>query len=88
MVKVLHLISDLDTGGAEMMLYKLVKNMDRTRFANVVISMKDMGSLGERIEDAGATVYTLGMSRGLPNPLSLWRLYCLLRREQPLILQT
>lgn len=88
MKKIVHLISDLDTGGAEMMLCKLVKSMDRTRFENVVVSMKDMGSLGEVISASGVRVYTLGMSRGFPKPSALWALVKILRKERPRILQT
>ena len=50
MIKILHLISDLSTGGAEMMLYKLVAKMERSKFLNVVVSMTDRGSLGDQIE--------------------------------------
>lgn len=88
MIKILHLITDLSTGGAETMLYKLITHIDRTRFNNVVVSMTDKGTFGNRIESIGIPVFALGMQRGLPNPIGLLRLLRLLKKEQPQILQT
>lgn len=88
LTKIIHLITDLDTGGAEMMLLKLLAHMDGERFANVVISLTDRGTLGEQIAALGVPVFTLGMRRGLPNPLGIGRLVRLLRQEKPDILQT
>src|SRR5574341_248707 len=87
-VRVVHLITDLDTGGAEMMLYKVLSRMNRQRFQNVVVSLTDRGTLAGRIEQLGIPVHTLGMPPGLPAPLGLWRLLALLRRVRPDILQT
>ena len=67
MIRVVHIISDLDTGGAEVMLAKLVGAMDRDRFSNTVISLTDRGQLGEQIESSGVAVHTLGMKRGRPD---------------------
>ena len=38
-LRIMHLITDLDIGGAETMLARLVATMDRQRFDNVVVSM-------------------------------------------------
>lgn len=88
LIKVLHLITGFSTGGAEMMLYKLVSRMDLFRFQNVVVSMTDMGTLGSKIRAAGIAVFALGMHPGTPNPFAFWRLVRLLLRERPQILQT
>lgn len=88
MIKILHLISDLSTGGAEMMLYKLVAKMERSKFLNVVVSMTDRGSLGDQIESVGVPVFTLEMRRGVPNPFAMLQLRRLLMKERPQILQT
>lgn len=87
-IKVTHIITSLDAGGANMMLYKLVSRMDRTKFDNRVVSMMDLGPLGPRIQEIGIPVYTIGMSRGIPNPLAIPKLMRLLRREAPDIVQT
>jgi glycosyltransferase involved in cell wall biosynthesis len=88
MIKVAHLITDLSTGGSEMMLYKLLSRIDRSQFQSLVISMTDHGDLGSRIETIAVPVFTLGMRRGWPNPLALLRLIHILRSERPDILQT
>lgn len=100
LIKIIHLISDLSTGGAEVMLFRLLSHIDRSRFQNVVISLSGMGTLGAKIEALGIPVYTLGTSvPGSPNSIGtrqslvlsffgLWKLIALLRREQPAILQT
>ncbi len=87
-IKVLHLITSLDTGGAEVALTRLAPAMDRHRFENVVVSLTTAGPLATRIQDEGIPVSAIGMSRSLPSPAALWRLYRLLRRERPDVLQT
>ncbi len=88
MIKIMHIITDLSTGGAERMLDKLLCRMDRSRFQNVVVSMTNLGTLGERIKSSGISVFTLGMRLGVPNPIGLGRLLRILRKERPHILQT
>ena len=88
MTRVLHLITDLHTGGAEMMLHKLLAHMDRSRFRNSVVSMTENGPLSSKIKELGIPVFTLGMKFGVPNPLGLFRLLRLLREQRPVILQT
>ncbi len=87
-LRIMHLITDLDIGGAETMLARLVAAMDRQRFDNVVVSMMTGGALRPVIEGEGIRVTDLGMRRGMPNPMALLRLHRMLRGEQPDILQT
>jgi glycosyltransferase involved in cell wall biosynthesis len=87
-IKILHLITSLDTGGAEVALSQLAPAMDRQRFENVVVSLTTAGPLAARIEGAGIRVQSVGMSRSLPTPAALWRLYGILRTERPDVLQT
>jgi glycosyltransferase involved in cell wall biosynthesis len=87
-LKVVHLITGLNVGGAEMMLYRLLVGMERCRYANVVVSLIDPGPMGKRIEDLDIPVYSLGMPRGRPDILGLIALSRLLSRERPHILQT
>lgn len=87
-IRILHLITDLDIGGAENMLAKLVSAADRQRFENIVVSMTNGGALRAAIEQAGIRVATLGIGRGVPNPIALFRLQRLMRTLRPDILQT
>jgi glycosyltransferase involved in cell wall biosynthesis len=88
MIRIVHVISDLDTGGAEMMLAKLVGRMDRDRFSSSVISLTDRGQLSEQIESSGVAVHTLGMKRGRPDILALPRLIRLFKTLNPTIVQS
>lgn len=88
MVQVIHVISDLDAGGAEVMLAKLVGGMDRTRFANAVISLTNRGQLGEQIESYGVEVHALEMRRGWPDVSALSRLIRQLQVYKPTIVQS
>lgn len=67
MIKIVHIITGLGNGGAEMMLYKLLENIDKSKYDIKVISMMDIGITGKKIEKLGIKVYTLNMRRGLPN---------------------
>lgn len=55
-VSLLCLITALTGGGAEMMLYRLMSRLDRTRFRPQVVSMMELGPVGEDsgIGSAGA----------------------------------
>ena len=88
MIRIAHVISDLDTGGAEMMLTKLIEGLDRNRFSNTVISLTTRGQLSQRIEALGTRVYTLGMKRGQPDIRALPHLVKLLRAFKPAVVQS
>lgn len=81
--KIVHIITDLDPGGAETMLYRFLSRMNREKFEPVVISLMDGGTLAPRIEDLSIPVYALGMKRGRPTPVGAWRLIRLVRRIAP-----
>lgn len=87
-MRVLHLITGLNQGGAEQMLARLVAHSDRTRFNHVVVSMLDFGPIGRQIESQGVRVHALGMKAGKPNMRALGRLVSLIRGESPDVLQT
>lgn len=86
-MKILHVITGLSTGGAEMMLYKLLSGMNREQFEPVVISLMDRGTLGDRIEALGIPVYSMGLKLGKSTPLSIWCLIRTLRQLQPDLIQ-
>jgi glycosyltransferase involved in cell wall biosynthesis len=88
MISIAHLITTLETGGAELMLARLVAGMNRDEFENRVISLVPGGRAQAMIEAAGIPVTTVGMSRGRPNPAGLMRLTGELRRNRPDVLQT
>lgn len=87
-MKIVFIITNLATGGAEMMLLKLLKNLDRSRFQPMVISLIGKGEIGPRIEELGIPVNTLGMCRGTLNPLAFLQLVRLLHRLRPDVVHT
>ena len=81
-----HVITGLENGGAEAVLYRLVTNDSNNR--NWVISLMGMGKYGPMLEAKGITVYCLNMPKGgitLNGLILLWKL---LLKERPDILQT
>lgn len=64
MKKIVHIITGLGNGGAEMMLYKLLKYSDRDKCDFQIISMTDEGIMGERIKKLGIPVHILNMKKG------------------------
>jgi len=85
LIRVLHITTGLETGGAEIMLYRLLERID-SRFASSVVSLTSAGSYGDRIADLGIDVQILGMKRGVPTPGALLRLREIVRQEQPDVL--
>jgi|tagenome__1003787_1003787.scaffolds.fasta_scaffold20986423_5 glycosyltransferase involved in cell wall biosynthesis len=87
-IDIVHVITDLRTGGAETMLAKLIEVMDRDQFRQTVIALQDMGALGRRIEEAGALVITLNMKSPLDLPRAILRLCSILKKQRPHLVQT
>ncbi|MEW6664792.1 MAG: glycosyltransferase [Thermodesulfobacteriota bacterium] len=87
-LRVVHLITELDTGGAEQMLHKVTARMNRKGFRSIVVSMTDRGTLGAKISAEGIPVFHLGMTLGRPRPSGFLKLYRLIRKARPHILQT
>lgn len=82
-IKVTYLITGLNVGGAENMLYKLLAGYDKSRFEMSVISLTDKGKIGEKIEKLGCEVYALNMRKNLLFFRDCWRLISYVRKKQP-----
>jgi glycosyltransferase involved in cell wall biosynthesis len=87
-MRITHVITGLNVGGAETMLYRLICHMDRGRFDTEVISLTDLGPIGKQIQDLGISVRCLSMNRKAPNPLAFFQLSRLLRKSRPQVVQT
>ncbi|MGE4219983.1 MAG: glycosyltransferase [Alphaproteobacteria bacterium] len=86
-VEVLHVITDLDVGGAERMLATYLTGPRDGRIRHRVVSLKPEGIFAAALRKAGIEVVSLGMGRW-PNPLALLRLAWLIRRWRPDVVQT
>ncbi|HWR73723.1 MAG TPA: glycosyltransferase [Nitrospirota bacterium] len=87
MIRIAHIITGLNTGGAESMLYKLLSRADRTRFEPVVISLSGYGTLGKQIEGLPVRVFDIGMNHGRQSFIGICRLISLVRKLKPNIVQ-
>ncbi len=86
-MKVIHIITALPTGGAQVMLHKLLSSMDRERFDPVVVSLRNQGTFGEKITALNVPVHTVGMKFGVPTPVAMWRLIRTVYLLQPDVIQ-
>lgn len=87
-MKVLHIITGLGLGGAEMMLYKLLSSMDQPENTAEVISLSPNDVMGDRISELGIKVHTLDMKGGLPTPKGILKMSRLIKAFQPDVVQT
>ena len=85
-MKVLHIITGLNNGGAEAVLYRLIASDYKN--THLVISLMNQGVYGERLISAGIPVYTLNMSRGRLSLKGIIELYRLVRLIKPDVVQT
>jgi glycosyltransferase involved in cell wall biosynthesis len=85
-VPLVHLITELDSGGAQMALLRYLTHHDRSRYRPMVVCLYNGDRVvAQQIRALGIEVVDVGLTR--PYRLdALWRLYRLLRRKRPLIL--
>ena len=62
MLRIIHIITTLDHGGAEAMLYKLLCSIDKRSYNIKVICMRDKGYYGNLIQDQGIEVFALNIT--------------------------
>jgi glycosyltransferase involved in cell wall biosynthesis len=86
-VRLVHIINDVSIGGAEMMLYKLLSEMNRQRFDPIVVALRNRGQLHRRIEALDVPIYNVAMHLPVPTPTSFWRLIRLVHRLKPDLIQ-
>lgn len=87
-MRIAFIITGLSTGGAEMMLFRLLERLDRQRFVPHVISLTNLGELAPRISALGIPVDAVGMKPGLPGLSGFLRLVRMLKRLNPDVVHT
>lgn len=85
-MKILHVITDLASGGAEAALHRLISA--DTGNEHTVVSLRTCGLVGERLVADGVRVTALEMPRGMVTPRGCWRLYRAIRSVRPDLIQT
>lgn len=82
---ILHIITGLDMGGAELSLARLTESARRHR--HVVVSLGGEGVVGSRLKSAGISVHTMNLGGGSALAMAAPRLMRILRRERPAVIQ-
>lgn len=85
--KILHVITGLGVGGAEMMLSRLVRWSCSERYRHEVLSLMDLGPLAAPIAALGVPVQSLGMQPSKPTLGAAYRLRQAMARTQADIIQ-
>jgi glycosyltransferase involved in cell wall biosynthesis len=85
-MKVLHVITGLNDGGAEAVLHRLCAA--DTSNTHTVISMMDDGKYGSLLRELGVVVHTLDMSNGCMKMSAVFKLYKLVKVLKPDVVQT
>jgi len=88
LIRVVHVITDVEIAGAEMALSRIVAQPGRHSQPVAVIALGRRGPLAAPIEAAGIPVFALGIRAGASTTAALWRLVGLLRQLRPDVLQT
>lgn len=87
-LRILHVITALETGGTETFLARLLEKLPRDRFKSLVASLVRPGHMGGRIRAQGVPLANLGLRRGLPMPGAVKRLMEVIDDFRPDVVQT
>jgi glycosyltransferase involved in cell wall biosynthesis/SAM-dependent methyltransferase len=85
-MQILHVITGLNNGGAEAVLYRLTTSDHQN--IHRVVSLMDQGVYGERYISANIPLYTMNMPRGRATMSGVIALYRLVRSIKPDVVQT
>jgi glycosyltransferase involved in cell wall biosynthesis len=85
-MNVIHIITGLDDGGAEAVLYRLC--LSDKSYNHIVVSLMDEGKYGPLLVDKDIKVYCLNMKRGRVSLAGLLKLYKIIRKINPYVVQT
>ena len=86
-IKVLHLITSLEVGGAQHGMLLGLPRFDSDRYEHIVCSIMDRMQMAQQFRSAGIEVRTLGLSRKTDVSVAL-RLRSLLKELRPDVLHT
>jgi glycosyltransferase involved in cell wall biosynthesis len=85
-MKIIHVITGLNDGGAEAVLFRLCTH--DLVCDHVVISLSCEGKYGSLLRNAGVKIYALGMRPNRPSFFALLKFIQLLRSHKPDVIQT
>ncbi|HPG30701.1 MAG TPA: glycosyltransferase [bacterium] len=86
-LKIIFIINGADAGGAELILYHILKNIDKTKFLPVVIALKQNGIIADKIIKEGIQVSNLHCS-GIFDIIFFFKLYKFIKNFHPDIISS
>ncbi len=84
MIKVAHISTGLETGGAEVQLQRLLTAFDKNKFEMMVIGLDRDTYLADRIRELGIPVHTLDLKK---KPRAIFTAFKLLKEFNPDVIQ-
>jgi glycosyltransferase involved in cell wall biosynthesis len=88
MIKIIHIITDLKQGGAETTLFKLLSGIERSKFENYVVSLREEGVFSTKIKQLGFDVKCLNYPPGVPNPKMIYDTMKVINNYKPDLTKT
>lgn len=85
-MKVLHIIGDLDTGGAQAVLTNLV--LGDSHSTHIVVCLGGEGVFGKKLKEREIDVVELGINRQVFSAIRLLKLFRILWKSKPDVVQT
>jgi glycosyltransferase involved in cell wall biosynthesis len=86
-LKIVHLVTSLEVGGAQHNMLLGLPNLDASRYKHILVSIMDRMQMKQQFEQAGIEVHTLGLSKKTDIGVAL-RLRSLLKSIRPEIIHT
>ena len=86
MKKILHIITGLEKGGAENVLFKLVKN--DTKFKHIIISLGGPGHYGKLLKKQGFLVYCINLRKSFLDLKKIFYIRKIIKIKNPDLIQT
>jgi glycosyltransferase involved in cell wall biosynthesis len=86
-MKIIHIITGLNIGGAERALQKLIYSDEKNEYNIRIISLTSTGTIGAQLKEKGYPVDVLNMKNALYLPRTIYRLVIMLRLYKPDIVQ-
>lgn len=87
-MRIVHVVTDLDVGGAEMVLYRLLRETRAPESEVHVVSLRGDGEVGRMIRELGVSVHPLDIGPGVRQLAGIRRMKELLRGLKPSLVQT
>lgn len=87
-MRIFHVITGLDIGGAELMLKRLIDSSPDSINNTTVVSLTTLGIVGEYLRLRGVTIFVLNISSIWSAIFALLRLIKIIRDKRPDIVQT